>query len=127
VRANLTVVERLAWGKRVREGNEFESATRQSGSGPDPDLEMADLFRAEGRAAYSRNKNPELEKCLEEGRSEFDVKKRHDIYKKCQTISYEEAFWGWLWVQTHNYAMSKKVKGFPPSWSSWRHEVVWLE
>lgn len=128
IRVNLTVVERLAWGKRVREGNQFEGATRQSGSSPDPDLEMTDLWRAEGRAAYSREKNPALEQCLADGRSEYDRAKRHEIYKKCQTISYESAFWGWLWVQTYNYGMSKKLKGWTPAWeSNWPLASAWLE
>ncbi|MCL4533950.1 MAG: ABC transporter substrate-binding protein [Bacteroidetes bacterium] len=128
IRANLTIVERLAWVQRVREGNQFEAATRQGNSGADPDIEMTTLWRAEGRAAYTRYKNPELEKCLDDGRSEYDVKKRHEIYKRCQTISYEDAFWAWLWDQTYNYAMSSKLKGFPPAWAgNWRHDVVWLE
>jgi peptide/nickel transport system substrate-binding protein len=128
VRVNLTVIDRLAWGKRVREGNVFEGATRQSGSGSDPDLEMSDLWRAEGRAAYSRENNPELEKCMTDGRSEYDPKKRAEIYKKCQTISYEGAFWSWLWVQTYNYAMNKKLKGWTPCWeANWRLEGVWFE
>ncbi len=128
VRVNLTILERLAWGTRVREGNQFQGATRQSGSQPDPDLEMSDLWRSEGRAAYSREKNPELEKCLSDGRSEYDTKKRAEIYKKCQTLSYESGFWGWLWVQAYNYAWNKRVKGFGPSWeSNWRLEAVWIE
>ncbi len=128
IRVNLTVVERLAWVQRVREGNQFEAATRQGGSSADPDLEMTDLWKAEGRAAYTRYKNPDLERCLDDGRSEYDAKKRHDIYKRCQTINYEDAFWAWFWTQTYNYAMSKRVKDYPPSWeSNWRHDVVWVE
>jgi peptide/nickel transport system substrate-binding protein len=128
IRTEIEAMERIAWGKKVREANNFQMATQRTNFEPDPDPPLTLTWASEGQAAYSRAVVPEMDKCLQEGREEYDTKKRHDIYKKCQKIMYDTAWWGFMWMQGWNYVYTKKLQGFHNAWAShWRLEHVWLD
>lgn len=70
-------------------------------------------------------KNEELDKLLEEGRTEMDQEKRKEIYNKVQQIVNDELPYVFLYSKNNVSAMSKKVQGvvwstlgpmFPEKW-----------
>jgi peptide/nickel transport system substrate-binding protein len=127
IRTTIEAMERIAWGKKVREGGEFQMATQRTNFEPDPDAPLT-LTWGGGRAGYHRAEIPEMDKCLQEARETYDPKARHQVYVKCQKIMYDTAWWGFMWMQTWNYVHNKKMKGFPPAWASkWRFEYIWLD
>ncbi len=101
-------------------------ATQRTSSPVDPDV-LSLSWAKEGPAAYIRADVPEVEQCFVEGRSTYDRQQRHEIYKRCQQLWYETAWWGFIWLQPWNYALSTRLKNVPPMYAStWREEVFWL-
>ncbi|MCL5027208.1 MAG: ABC transporter substrate-binding protein [Chloroflexi bacterium] len=128
IRTEIEAMERIAWGKKVREGGQFQMATQRTNYEPDPDAPLTLTWASEGQAAYSRASVPEMDKCLQEGRETYDPAARQQVYVKCQKIMFETAWWGFMWSQGWNYVYNKRIKGFPPSWASkWRFDQIWLE
>jgi peptide/nickel transport system substrate-binding protein len=54
VKVNLDIVERVAWGEKVRIQNDFEMASRQSGVALDPSLDLLQTWAESGNSAYHR-------------------------------------------------------------------------
>ncbi len=128
IRTEIEAMERIAWGKKVREANQFQMATQRTNFEPDPDAPLTLTWASEGQAAYSRAVVPEMDRCLQEARETYDLKVRHDTYVKCQKIMYDTAWWGFMWMQGWNYLHTKKLKGFQNAWAShWRFETTWIE
>lgn len=128
IRTTIEVAERAAWVRKVQEAGLFQVSTSRHPYRSDPDFEMTRYVASYGGNNYPGRKNSDLDKCLEDGRSTYDTKQRHDIYKKCQSLIYDDAYYQYLWFQPWNYVMSKKVKGWKPSWAEmWRLKEVWIE
>ena len=127
IKVQIEALERVAWGQKVRRENDFDMATQRTSSPVDPDT-LALSWAKEGPAAYIRADVPQVEQCFAEGRSTYDQQQRHEIYKRCQTLWYETAWWGFIWLQPWNYLFSKRLKNVPPMYAStWREEVFWLD
>ncbi len=128
IRTTIEAMERIAWGTKVREAGNYQMATQATGTTHDPDPLLTLAWASEGRAVYTRAVVPEMDKCLQEGRSTYDVKQRDEIYKRCQKIMYDTAWWGFAWMQYHNYVLNKKVKNFQDVWGDIRQEEsIWLD
>lgn len=63
----------------------------------------------------------------EANRASYDAKERHEIYKRCQRIIYEDVPMEFLWNMPSNSVFTKSVKGYEPDW--WGRDVrtVWLD
>jgi ABC-type transport system substrate-binding protein len=59
-----------------------------------------------------------MEACLVEGRGEYDAQKRAAIYKKCLTITQEEAYMGSGYTMPGNLVYRKEVKGVEAQWGT---------
>ena len=73
-------------------------------------------YASTGPAAYIRATGPEIDeihKQFDLGRATYDLQKRQQIYKNLQSLWYNTAWWGFLWLQPQNYIMSKRVKSTP--------------
>ena len=124
---SIEALERVAWGQKVRQQNDFDMATQRTNTALDPDL-LSLYWAPEGAAAYIRTKEPDVLACLAEGRGSYDPQKRQETYKRCQALTHETAWWGYIWLQPWNYVLSKRLKGVPPMFASfWREEQFWLE
>lgn len=125
IRTNLQVVERVALFSKMA-AMEFEAGVWRGDSPLDPDVNRKRLATG-GTSNRSMMSDPALDRCLEEGRAEFDPKKRHEIYKKCQTILYEGAY------SLHGYAVKvnrvhhKSVKGFRDKGTTMLFREIWLD
>jgi ABC-type transport system substrate-binding protein len=137
IKAEISALERVAWGDRVRKQNDFDMGTQRTGTAVDPD-QLALSWASSGPAAYIRATGPDIEaihKQFELGRGTYDVQKRHDIYKDLQTPWFNTAWWGFLWLQPQNYVLSKRVKSTPGFLAAqspvflefWHEELLWLD
>jgi len=128
VKLTIEALERVAWGVKVRQQNDFDMATQRTGTAVDPDPLFTLAWAAEGPAAYVRADVPEIQACIAQGRASYDVASRQQAYQRCQTLMYDAAWWGYLWLQPWNYVLNKRVRGAQPMWLSnnWREEVLWL-
>ena len=63
---------------------------------------------------YSYIKNDELDKLIDEGKMEMDLKKREDIYKRASVLFRELAPVVFLYGGVSYFATSAKVKNFHP-------------
>jgi peptide/nickel transport system substrate-binding protein len=123
IKITLDVVERTAWGDKVRLNNDFEMATRQAGVLIDPTDDLLITWAEEGNSAYSRAKVPGLIDTLRAADAEYDQAKRQELFVKAQTLMYESAWMGYIWFEQGNFLVNKRVQGFPDSiWGSFREK-----
>ena len=98
VKIDIEGLERVAWGQKVRQSNDFEMATQQTST----PLDRTRSRRPGRRTAVrppERAADPGLPR---EGRTTYDVQKRQATYAKCATQMYETAWWGRMWIQPYN-------------------------
>jgi ABC-type transport system substrate-binding protein len=137
IKAQISALERVAWGDRVRKQNNFDMGTQRTGTAVDPD-QLSLSWASTGSAAYIRATGPEIDeihKQFDLGRATYDAQKRQEIYKNLQTLWYNTAWWGFIWLQPQNYIMSKRVKSTPAFLSPqsgvflsfWHEEALWLD
>ena len=123
IKITLDVVERTAWGDKVRLKNDFEMATRQGGVLIDPTDDLLITWAEEGNSAYSRARVPGLIDTLKTADAEYDQAKRQGLFVKAQTLMYESAWMGYMWFEQGNFLIDKRVQGFPDSiWGSFREQ-----
>jgi len=126
IKLELEGLERVAWGQKVRQNNDFEMATQQTSTPLDPDT-MTQAWAPDGPAAYVRPNEPQVQDCLKEGRSTYDVQKRQATYTKCTTLMYDTSWWGHMWIQPYNYLTNKKLKLSSPLFQEdWREWSMWF-
>jgi peptide/nickel transport system substrate-binding protein len=127
IKLELEGLERVAWGQKVRQNNDFEMASQQTDSSLDPDTSLTQGWAPDGPAAYVRPNEPQIQELLKEGRSTYDVAKRQATYVKCATAMFETAWWGHMWIQPNNYVTAKRLKISSPYFrDDWREWSMWL-
>ncbi|MCC6177158.1 MAG: ABC transporter substrate-binding protein [Chloroflexi bacterium] len=127
IQVNIEALERVAWGQKVRQQNDFDMGTQRTSGAIDPDPLFTLSWAETGPAAYIRAKEPEIQAAIAEGRASYDEEKRQAIYVRCQKLMHESAWWGYIWLQPWNYVFSKKVQNVPPMYADyWREEQMWL-
>ncbi len=123
IKVTLDVVERTAWGDKVRLNNDFEMATRQTDVKIDPTDDLLITWAEEGNSAYSRAKVPGLLDTLKAADAEYDQAKRQELFVKAQTLMYDSAWMGYMWFEQGNFLVHKRVQGFPETiWGSFREQ-----
>ncbi len=125
IRTTLQVSERVALFAKLA-ALEFQIGGWSGDSPPDPDLNRRRLSTG-GSMNRSQISDPGLDKCFEEGTTELDAKKRHEIYKKCQTILMEGAYAIHGYAQAVNRILNKRVKGITDDFSKMNFRAVWLD
>ena len=126
IKVEIEALERVAWGQKVRQSNDFEMATQQTSTPLDPDV-ISLAWAPDGPAAYARPSEPAIQDCLKEARTTYDMPKRQATYVKCQTQMFEAAWWGHMWIQPYNYITSKKLKISSPFFQEdWREWSMWF-
>ncbi|MDQ6673230.1 MAG: ABC transporter substrate-binding protein [Chloroflexota bacterium] len=137
IKAQISALERVAWGDRVRKQNDFDMGTQRTGTAVDPD-QLSLSWASTGPAAYIRATGPEIDTIHNQfdlGRGTYDLQWRQQIYKDLQTQWFNTAWWGFLWLQPQNYILSKRVKSTPAFLSAqspvylnfWHEELLWLD
>ncbi len=125
LRTNLQVVERVALFAKMA-ALEFEAGVWRGDSPLDPDVNKKRLA-TDGNMNRSVASDPELDKCLDEGGAEMDAKKRHDIYRRCQTILFDGAYSLHGYAVQVNRVLHKSVKGLRDKHTSMLLCEIWLD
>ena len=126
VKLNLDIVERVAWGDKVRVNNDFEMATRLSGVAVDPTNDLLITWAEGGNSAYSRAKVPGLIDTLNQADASYDDKTRQQLFMKAQNFMYDSAWFGYMWFELGNFLIDKRIQNFPNVWGSLREAEWWL-
>jgi peptide/nickel transport system substrate-binding protein len=133
INVNLDVVERVAWGEKVRIQNDFEAATRLGGVTADPTNDLLVTWATGGNSAYSRATVPNLLETIQAADSTYDPDERHRLFVEAQQLMYESAWFGYLWFETGNYLRHERIQNFPllddtsTIWGVYREAEWWVE
>lgn len=99
----------------LREGS-YAAATLGGGAAIDPDLTYYENYHTEAGARknnnFARYSNPQVDRLLDQGRSEVDPQKRYRIYKEFVELIYEELPQITLGFRPQFVAFHTYVKGF---------------
>ncbi len=126
VKLNLDVVERVAWGEKVRIQNDFHMASRQSGVAVDPTDDLLVTWAEGGNSAYHRAHVDGLLDTLHQADAEYDPAKRQALFVQAQKLMYESAWFGYIWFEPGNFLVHNRIQGFPATWGSLRESEWWI-
>jgi peptide/nickel transport system substrate-binding protein len=127
IKLNLDVVERVAWGEKVRIQNDFQMASRQSGVLVDPTDDLLVTWAEGGNSAYHRAHVEGLIDTLHQADAEYDPAKRQALFVQAQKLMYESAWFGYLWFEPGNFLVNSRIQGFPATWGSLRESEWWID
>ena len=127
IKLNLDVVERVAWGEKVRIQNDFQMASRQSGVAVDPTDDLLVTWAEGGNSAYHRAHVPGLIDTLHQADAEYDQAKRQALFVQAQKLMYESAWFGYIWFEPGNFLVHNRIQGFPGTWGSLREAEWWIK
>jgi peptide/nickel transport system substrate-binding protein len=129
IRTTLEVFERLAWIQKVK-AFDFQACFWRGGTLMDPDLATRNLTTG-GPGNWNSWSNPAFDRCMDEGRSTYDERARHEIYKRCQRILQEDAFVGTGFLIPQNIVHHRSVKGIRVQstnpWALLDFRETWLD
>jgi ABC-type transport system substrate-binding protein len=108
IRTKLDAMERLAWIDKMKSNN-FEIGFFRSNGSPDP-AAFNKFHMTKAAANYANISNPEIDKCMEEGASEYEFAKRADIYKRCLKLILDDGYYGIGYMLPYNRVYRKAVK-----------------
>jgi peptide/nickel transport system substrate-binding protein len=109
VKVNLTLIEGGEYLRQLRARELWPMGVSGSSPPDDPHFQMSQ-YHSTWRYAYVRN--AELDKLIDDGKQEMDIKKREQIYQKASELVYEEAPGIFLYGGVDFWGVSKKVKNF---------------
>lgn len=93
------------------EKKEFQAAFGGWGTGADPDT-SENLFKTGEPRNYGSYSNPEVDKLFEQGKTEFDLEKRQEVYRKIARILWDDQVFCWLYYRNAFYGFNKNVRGY---------------
>ncbi len=124
-RTTLDVAERLAFNAKLQ-GYNFEVGFWRPGLPIDPDRNTRGLYSG-AAGNWSGFSDPNVDKCMDEGRQEMDQAKRHTIYKRCLDITQEQAYLFTGYLLKVNYVANKKIKNIKDQYSLPDFREVWID
>ena len=74
---------------------------------PDPENFLDLLFHGENQNNHTAYNNPEVNRLLEEARTERDRARRFEIYNQIEQMVMDDAPWVWTWFRGEGYALIK--------------------
>jgi peptide/nickel transport system substrate-binding protein len=126
IKVNLDIVERVAWGEKVRIQNDYEMASRQSGVTMDPSLDLLQTWAESGNSAYHRAHVDGLLETLQKADEEYDDAKRAELFKQAQKLMHDSAWFVYMWFENGNFLVHKRIQGFPATWGGLRESEWWI-
>jgi ABC-type transport system substrate-binding protein len=124
-RTTIDSMERLAWQERSM-GQKLQTTTFRYHYAPDADL-LSNSVTTGGSGNFVSWSDPEMDKCMEEGRGMMDVKARQAVYERCQKILFDTAIYAPIWKWTRNDVVANYVKGWEPNYEGPRYKKLWLD
>ncbi len=107
-RTKIDALERLAFNAKLGAGN-FDLGYWRGSLPLDPDSNTRSFYSG-GAGNWSGFVDPEVDKCMDEGRQEMDATKRHEIYKRCTNLVQERAYVFTGYIIKESAAARKTVK-----------------
>ena len=74
---------------------------------PDPENFLDLLFHSESSNNHTNYSNPEVDRLLEEARTERSRERRFEIYNQVEQMILDDAPWVWTWFSGEGYALIK--------------------
>jgi ABC-type transport system substrate-binding protein len=112
IKLNLQPSERVAWVQKTLAGDYEFSAFQTGTPRPDSDLTLTAYLGTNGTSAWVGLNNAEIDKLLDQGRTESDAAKRIATYAQVQKLIFDDASIGFTWRRNGAWAFSKAVKDF---------------
>jgi peptide/nickel transport system substrate-binding protein len=127
IRTTLDSIERLAWVNRTASCL-HDFTPHASTFRIDADVAMSYRWLTGAPANYACMSIKAVDDCVQEARRTLDDSKRQEVYKRCQTIVHENAYYSPIWIWDRYDAHSKKLQGWRPYFQAvnfWAD--LWLE
>lgn len=125
IRVKLDAIDRIAGLAKIKAGD-FDLAAGSSSYSPDP-AAYDRKYTCDGSANNNNYCNPELDKCLAEGKITLDNKQRTQVYNRCWKIIYEDALLNGIYIDGLTTITRKEVKGLTFQTSQPEMDRVWLD
>ena len=74
---------------------------------PDPQNFLDVLLHSESHSNHTNYHNPEVDRLLEEARTERDQARRFELYNQIEQMVLDDAPWVWTWFSGEGYALIK--------------------
>ncbi len=124
LRTTIDSMERLAYFDAAA-SHRLQVITFRAHLHPDPDLMGLQMVTG-GAANWFNWSDPNMDKCMADGRTTVDEAQRAQIYKRCQQILFDEAVYGPVFSWKYNDVTTSRVQNFPVNWKWPRFKRVWL-
>ena len=116
IRVVIDALERAALNASILAGGgDYQMSTGGVSLTPgDPDLRVRPYLDSAGSINKMHTQLPELDAAIDKAGSTYDPALRAEAYKEVQTIDFNTAYLGYLWTQKTNWAINKRLQGYPP-------------
>jgi peptide/nickel transport system substrate-binding protein len=125
IRVKLDAMERLAWIDKMKSNN-FELGFFRSSGSVDP-ATFNKYYTLKGGANWANYQNPEVDKCMVEGDTEYEFSKRHEIYKRCLKLIMDDGYVGVGYDLPLNRVFNKTVQGLRMQHGVTDVKEAWLD
>lgn len=129
----IEILERAAWTAKLvkrpdQPGGKFDFATMRNGpTVADPDTQWRNYFHSLGGFNVAHLDDPAWDKQIEAATATYDLAERKKLYRQLDQMSFDQAWYGWLWIQNYNWAFTKALQGYTePAGTYWMVNNAWL-
>ncbi len=127
-RVTIDLMERLAWVAKTQSLQGWEMTTLSAKHNVDPDTTFSYRLVSGVAGNYSGWKDAEFDKCVTEGRENYELAKATEVYGRCSKIVMDKLPMLPMWAQKTPVALTARVQGLKPYWqASDRWGEVWLK
>jgi ABC-type transport system substrate-binding protein len=133
IRTELEVFDRATWMTRFTQSQarqKLQAGSWRNPSTSDPVLMVTGQWWSQATGNPAHQNEPDIDKCLEEAKSVYEDKARHDVIKRCQTMDFERfAYYQTPWYQPWNWVHRKELKGVGANYTTriWQFREAWLD
>jgi peptide/nickel transport system substrate-binding protein len=124
IRTTIDSMERLAYFSAAA-AHRLQVITFRAHLHPDPDMMGVQMVTG-GAANWFNWSDPNMDKCMADGRTTMDEAQRAQIYKRCQQILFEEGVYGPIFSWKYNDVTTTRVQNYPVNWKWPRFKRIWL-
>ena len=103
-------IQQTEWATFLQDVNDRKYQMFQLGwiaDYPDPENFLDLLFHGESNNNHTNYSNPEVNRLLEEARTERDRDRRFEIYNQVEQMILDDSPWVWTWYRGEGYALIK--------------------
>lgn len=116
IRTTIDLMERQALIARSLSGENWELRIVGADHNVDPDTTLAFRIVTGAAGNYGGYSDPELDKCVEQGRSSYVDAERHETYIRCLQMIYDKAPFSTLTLTRTPVAITANLRGMRPYW-----------